>query len=681
MTESAARFLARDRLEDLVRALERAGGKGVREVIAPTVEDGAIVYAAIRSASELPRGVRDVQAPGVYRLEETGDELVFAYAVGPHSWKRRFFPPQRARLTFAGDDGHEAFDVADDAVTGRNSDGVAFLGVRACELAAISVQDRVFAGGPYTDSSYASARGKAFIATVQCTHPASTCFCTSMGTGPAVTSGYDVALTEVEDGFVVVAGSDEGVELLESLGLPLADEDRMSSAQAAVRGAADHIERNNVGVDGSLARRLDRFPEHDRWDDVATRCLACTNCTMVCPTCFCSRDVHTSVLGQAEAGVERQWDSCFTVQFGEVAGGNFRRRLHDRYRHWITHKFSTWWQQFDTSGCVGCGRCIAWCPVGIDVREEIRAVTEVGHVAHAQGDGDQVQAGGGVQVRAEGVGAGGTPGDGVPEPPPVMATVTNTRWETADTVTLTIETPQGIDVRPGQFVMASLPGIGAPPISVSRITGNHFEITVRSVGQATAALCVLTPGDQLGISGGYGRGWPVEAAEGRDVILVGGGIGLAPLRPVLDWVLEHRDLHSGVFVYTGARTPGDMIFSAEMADLELRKDVTALRTVDRAEPGWLGPVGVVTQLLDPDAWAGESAVAFVCGPERMMSATLDSLLDAGIAPDRIWLTTERHMECGVGLCGHCQLGPFFVCKDGPVFDAAQLGPYLGIEGI
>lgn len=680
MTETAARFLARDRLEDLVHALARPGGVEVREVIAPTVEDGAIVHAPIESAAELPRGVRDVQAPGVYRLEETEDELVFAYAVGPHAWKRRLFPPQRTRLTFAGDDGRGAFDAADDASPSRNGDQVAFLGVRACELAAITVQDIVFACGPYTDVSYASARGKAFIAAVQCTHPASTCFCTSMGTGPAVTTGHDLALTEIEDGFVVVAGSNEGVELLESLGLPLADEDRLSSAQAAVRGAADHIERNNVGVDGSLARRLDRFPAHDRWDEVATRCLACTNCTMVCPTCFCSRDIHTSVLGQGEAGVERQWDSCFTVQFGEVAGGNFRRRLRDRYRHWITHKFSTWWQQFDASGCVGCGRCIAWCPVGIDVREEIRAVTEGEHGEDPR-EGDPFQAREGAQVRAETVGAGDTPGDGVPEPPPVMATVTSARWETADTVTLTIATPPGLDVRPGQFVMATLPGIGAPPISVSRISGAHFEITVRSVGQATAALCALAPGDRLGISGGYGRGWPVDEAEGCDVIVVGGGIGLAPLRPVLDWVLEHRDLHSGVYVYTGARTPDDMIFAAEMAALELRKDVTALRTVDRAGPDWLGPVGVVTQLLDPDGWAGESAVAFVCGPERMMSATLDALLDAGIASDRIWLTTERHMECGVGLCGHCQLGPFFVCKDGPVFDAAQLGPYLGIEGI
>jgi NAD(P)H-flavin reductase len=178
-----------------------------------------------------------------------------------------------------------------------------------------------------------------------------------------------------------------------------------------------------------------------------------------------------------------------------------------------------------------------------------------------------------------------------------------------------------------------------------------------------------------------GRGWPVELAEGRDVMVITGGIGLAPLRPLLDWLLLHRDRIARIHLAYGARTPADRLYVDELDALARSGVIDVAQTVDRAGPEWLGRVGVVTQVIDRVLCSCDRTVAFICGPERMMTATVDVLHERGIPDQRIYVTLERHMDCGVGLCGHCQLGRFFVCKDGPVFSLAELGPAFGIEGL
>jgi NAD(P)H-flavin reductase len=229
--------------------------------------------------------------------------------------------------------------------------------------------------------------------------------------------------------------------------------------------------------------------------------------------------------------------------------------------------------------------------------------------------------------------------------------------------------------------MAALPAFSAAPISVSRFAPDGLELTIRAAGAATRALCALRRGDSLGVRGPLGRGWPVEAAYGRDIVIVTGGIGMAPLRPLVDAVLAERDRFGAVRLMYGARTPGDRLFVDELSRLEGRPDVDVGQTVDRAGPEWLGRVGVVTELFDRATWDGAGATAFICGPERMMEATVDVLRERGMTDDRIYVTLERHMECGVGLCGHCQLGKAFVCRDGPVFSLDELGPAFGREGL
>jgi anaerobic sulfite reductase subunit B len=228
--------------------------------------------------------------------------------------------------------------------------------------------------------------------------------------------------------------------------------------------------------------------------------------------------------------------------------------------------------------------------------------------------------------------------------------------------------------------MVEQPGFSPVPISVSRVADGALWLTVRATGPATAAFTASEPGTQLALRGPFGRGWPIDRALGRDVVIVTGGIGLAPLRPLVDAIRRAPERFGDVLLAYGARTPADRLYVKELEDWA-RSGVEVAEIVDRAGPEWLGQVGIVTQLLDRRDWRGRDAVAFVCGPERMMQATVAALRTAGITRRRIFVSLERHMDCGVGLCGHCQMGPFFVCRDGPVFSVSELGDLFGREGI
>jgi ferredoxin len=339
-------------------------------VVGPIVCDGAIVYDDLDSAADLPIGWTDAQEAGVYRLERRDDEARFGYAVGPHSWKQFLFP-SRVRL-WRGRRSNGGFEVEEE----RHDDApLALIGARSCELHAIEIQDRVFLGGCYTDGDYAARRRDLFVVAVNCVEPGGTCFCASMGTGPKAERGYDLALTEILEGghrLLVEAGSERGAEILRELPQREPTEADLDAAGRAVGGAAEQMGRSLDSTDlrGLLARTL----EHDRWDEVASRCLTCSNCTLVCPTCFCSSVSDVTDLTGERAERVRSWDSCFSVEYSYLHGGSIRPSGRSRYRQWLTHKFGTWHDQFGSSGCVGCGRCITWCPAAIDVTEELAAL-------------------------------------------------------------------------------------------------------------------------------------------------------------------------------------------------------------------------------------------------------------------------------------------------------------------
>ncbi len=337
------------------------------QVVGPTVDQGAIVYDEIRSIQDLPRGWTDRQEPGRYRLERRNDDACFGFVVGPHSWKRFLFPPMAAVATADRVDAAWVMRTPTD-----DPPRYAFLGVRACELAAIDVQDRVFLRGPYVDPIYKKRREAMLLIAVNCTQAAATCFCTSMQTGPRCKSGFDLALTEIHDGFLVETGSQAGAALADRLPLSCVTQEQLEAAEAARCQARDQITKrlDTTDIRNLLLGNLD----HPRWEEVSRRCLSCTNCTMVCPTCFCSSVVEVADLTGDHVERRRQWDSCFNVDFSYIHGGIVRNDVRSRYRQWLTHKLASWHDQFGTSGCVGCGRCITWCPVGIDLTEEVAAI-------------------------------------------------------------------------------------------------------------------------------------------------------------------------------------------------------------------------------------------------------------------------------------------------------------------
>ena len=349
-------------LEALVLALR---GRGYA-VHAPTLERGNLAIRRIESAADLPVGVIDEQAPGSHRLRQEGERR-FDYTVPADSWKRLFFPPRLSlwRAAPAGD----GFEIAS---AEAERPPLALLGVRACDLAAIQIQDRVFLGGQHPDPDYRARREGAFIVAVNCARATSTCFCTSMGTGPKAHQGFDLALTELPDGRLLVeAGTGGGAEVLAELpGRPAADRD-MGEAESILAATAQSISRTMPeGIGATLASSV----ASPRWKSIADRCLSCGNCTLVCPTCFCWAVEHTTELSGA-AVQERRWDSCFSASHSYIHGGSVRASTAPRYRQWLTHKLSTWQEHFGTSGCSGCGRCITWCPVGIDITAEGHAFT------------------------------------------------------------------------------------------------------------------------------------------------------------------------------------------------------------------------------------------------------------------------------------------------------------------
>jgi len=363
----ASLVLPNERFQSLLDSVREAG----YELVGPTVRDRAIVYEPIDGVEDLPSGWIDVQEGGAYRLERSREPSLFGFTVGPHSWKKFLHPP-RVQLWKA-----TRSDRGLELVVGEDSPPqYAFLGVRPCEVAAIAIQDRVFTGGEHVDPTYAKRRSGALVIAVQCSRAAATCFCASMGTGPRADDGFDLALTERIDGdahdFVVEIGSDRGAEVVAALGLQAAGESDTTAALKISENTASQMQRE---MNPMIARDvLSRNIEHPRWKQTAERCLACGNCTMVCPTCFCTTVEDSTNLAGNEAERVRHWDSCFSTDFSYIHGGSVRRSTKSRYRQWITHKLSSWHGQFDGSGCVGCGRCITWCPVGIDITEETEAI-------------------------------------------------------------------------------------------------------------------------------------------------------------------------------------------------------------------------------------------------------------------------------------------------------------------
>ncbi len=361
-------YLPHKCLQNLLDALTQAGYR----CVGPQVKDGAIVYDTLADATQLPWGVRDHQAPGQYRLETLAVKKAFSWANGPQAIKPILFKPsetvwrvvrnQEGKLDFQSQPADEQ--------------PVAILGARACDLAAMHIQDKVFITDKHKDLRYAQRRDALFVIAVQCGYASANCFCVSAGTGPKVQKDYDLCMTEINNGFVLNSGSKKGKDILNALKLVKSTKKQCKEAIKEVTQAAE-MQRKRIPLDNKRELRDLLFSNlgHPRWEEVAERCLSCGNCTSVCPTCFCHSEAEKPSVDGSCSEHQREWDSCFSEGHSYVAGKSLRDDTEKRYRQWLTHKVGSWFDQFDSSGCVGCGRCITWCPVGIDITEELAAIS------------------------------------------------------------------------------------------------------------------------------------------------------------------------------------------------------------------------------------------------------------------------------------------------------------------
>jgi formate hydrogenlyase subunit 6/NADH:ubiquinone oxidoreductase subunit I len=360
--------LQKSELEDLLEIVRQMG----YEIVGTKVKDRTVILAPIQSTSELPKGYQSHQEPGKYSLVQNGDQNYFDVASGPHAWKRYFFPPKSELMQFhKGEDG-KPWSIKEGL---EGHPRYAMLGVRPCDLAAIEIQDKVFIREDWCDPIYCERRSNSLLIAVNCMEPCDTCFCVSMGTGPEAKAGFDLCLTELENSFLVEIGSEAGRMVLnhESITWQPASAFMLRTAQNGLAAAREKMGRELPDPESLQTQLLENLT-HPRWEEVAERCMSCTSCTQVCPTCFCWNAYDESTLSGDTVVRRREWDSCFNPDYSYVFGGNTRPSTYSRYRQWLTHKWASWYDQYGTSGCVGCGRCITWCPAGIDHIEEITAI-------------------------------------------------------------------------------------------------------------------------------------------------------------------------------------------------------------------------------------------------------------------------------------------------------------------
>ncbi len=603
------------------------------EVIGPVAKDPEFVFEPVESAADL-------------RLDY--DTTILP----PH--KKYLEPPKETMMTFSG----PAAETGVPAAPGKR----VLFGVHACDVNAMLSVDKLFLG-TYPDPYYKAKRDNTMIVGLSCCEPCKNGFCSSFNTGPGMDTGFDLSLTDIGDKYLVDVGSEAGKAMAAGLS-PATDADVIAKNQA-LRASQEKITRH---IDTEkIGEFLHQNSEHQVWQDLKEICLACGSCTNVCPTCFCFLVKDQVDLSLVAGERPRDWDSCQFMEFSRVALDHvFRPDRAARIRHRIDHKLTFMAQQFEgAKGCVGCGRCATYCIVHID---------PVQVMADLRDNPNEEKAVKMYKPPVKKV----TPETSPWAPLPAKIEAIKQQNYDNKTYTFAFVDP---DVKAkyaydnGVFNEISVFGIGEVPISISSCNDvkGTFDHTVRAVGNVTKALDALQVGDVVGIRGPYGVGWPVEAMKGKNVLVVAGGVGLAPLLGTIKYIANHRDQYGALEILYGARSPKEMLFTDEFDDLrKIPNSRLHLCVDDCLGMEWAHHIGVVTTLFDKMSSRPDNSIVITCGPDIMMHFAVRGLQERGWTPEQTYVSLERRMSCGIKKCGNCQIGPIFVCQDGPVFKLADL---------
>lgn len=597
-------------------------------------------------------GVKEKYGKYIYSVIEDSEEIILDYDVTVNAPTKFFLPPKDVLLKFKVGRPESVEPVI-------SANPRVLIGIHPYDIKAIELLDEVYLASNL-DPNYQARRENTVIIGVDCLNPSPKSFSNCMGTNVTDT-GFDLFLTDVGTGYVVTIGTKRGQELLNKYAEYREPTKAEIGRQKEARDAALAKYKLQLTVPRErLPKILEESYDDPYWESRSRTCLNCGSCVMVCPTCFCFDVKDETELNLEHGERYRTWDGCVLVDFAKVATGeNFRHDKASRFRHRINRKGKYILERFGLVGCVGCGRCSIACLAGIAspleafnaIAESYKAKQEALRIFRESGARKELY----VPDAAE-----------LLEVQELTVTEKLFKFRFLD--------GHSLGHRPGQFVEVSIAGIGEAPISISTspTRGNTFQLGIRSIGAVTNAIHKLQKGAVVGIRGPFGNGFPIKFLENKDILFIAGGIGLFPLRSLIQYVMDNRESFGKINIVLGTRTSADRLFPDEIESWRRAVDTDVMETVDIGDPNWKGNVGVITTLIPKIEIDPKRTVAVVVGPPIMYRFVIVELKKKALDDENIIMSLERRMSCGVGKCGRCQINGVYVCQEGPVFSLAQL---------
>ena len=602
-------------------------------------------------------GVKSKGSKFVFDTLNSADELRLDYDVTILPPKKYFFPQWESLFSFGLSPRIQMKSML-------KAEPVTLIGVHPYDIAALLQMDEIFRETK-SDPYYNKKRELSTIIGVNMQKVSKWCFADSMGCA-VVNQGYDLMLTDIGNAYIIEIGSEKGERLLKyaEVSNPQDKQIRMmGQKKAEIHTLSEQKLNFPLEILPSLLK--ENYSNEEFWKLHSEKCYSCGSCVMVCPTCYCY-DIKEDVdLSLTKGERVRTWDGCLLEDFAKVATGeNFRTTKLARYRHRYYKKGMYLFNRFGFVACVGCGRCSSHCLPDIanpvDIFNDMYEATVTKDISPSPP----------VPVQ-------GKPGeviDFVPKLATIIKKTVMTERETLFEIELDDKTELGHN--PGQFVQVSVFGVGEAPISISSspTKKGSFELCIRRVGRVTSALHRMNEGDKIGIRGPCGNGFDVERLKGCDIVFVAGGLGVVPIRSLINYVLDNRNDYGKITILYGCREPCELLFADEIEEWKKKTDTEPLLTVDRCPDNvcWEGHVGVITTLVPHVEFTPKTVCAMVVGPPVMYRFVVKSLKEMGVRDDHILISLERRMKCAVGKCGHCQINNLYVCRDGPVFSYADI---------